>query len=123
MKFTFFSLCFAIYCLNCAFAADTCLTPEVEENLSTFSYKVIENRIYIKPGCVHIGADSIFIKFNNDLIPISNIAVDDEGIYVDAYELTSLLRCGTCKRLYDPDKQYTLCPHADRKKKEKRKNK
>ncbi|MGE4574350.1 MULTISPECIES: hypothetical protein [Parachlamydia] len=91
-------------------------------SISAFSYasndncsiaKIDGNKIYLKPGLVQIAKNGIFINFEEQLIPINHLEMDEEGVYFDAVKMSSEncwrcgfpLICGFCFNLLFPGKQ------------------
>lgn len=79
--------------------------------------QIIEDRVYLKPGCVFVSAKDIFIKVDDDMVPVEAIYCDENGVYVYEYQLSSLIYCNECHRHYNPKTQSVLCPHLLRPKK------
>jgi len=114
-----FILIFAVIisCTSYSACATNSTNRDSENFIEKCAEQIIENRIYLKPGYVFIAAKDIFIKVEDDVVPVEAVFCDGEGIYVYDYQLASLIRCDTCKRPYDPEMQYAICPHLPRQKK------
>lgn len=99
----------------CAFS--TYAFSGYQESLSILgetAEKVIENRLYLRPGSVFVSASGIYVQTEGEFIQVDMVSSDEDGVYIDLDRFSSLVRCGTCKRSYDPSKQYNSCPHGYR---------
>ena len=76
--------------------------------------KIIDDRIYLKPGLTCVAQKDIFVKVDEAVIPLDAVYCDKDGIFVYAHQLGSLVECSTCRRYYDPEKQRPICPHKYR---------
>jgi hypothetical protein len=99
------------------FCATSCADRDSENFMEKCAVKIIEDHIYLKPGCVFVSENDIFIKIDNDIVPLEAIYCDENGVYVYDYQLSSLVYCNECHRRYDPKTQSVICPHLQRPKK------
>lgn len=44
--------------------------------------KVIDDKLYIKAGTIHVGSEGIFLCINGQLVPIPQIEADGEGVFM-----------------------------------------
>ena len=44
--------------------------------------KISEDKLYVKPGTIFVSSDAIFLCFKGQLIPITLIECDEDGIFV-----------------------------------------
>ncbi|EFB40608.1 hypothetical protein pah_c198o025 [Parachlamydia acanthamoebae str. Hall's coccus] len=52
------------------------------------------------------------MDIEGNVMEVENIGFDNDGLFVDLREGFSVdVRCGICKRWYNPQKQSGLCPH------------
>ncbi len=89
-------------------------TQEKTWVLDGIAEKVIDNRLYLRPGNVFVSANGIYVQTGEAFVQVDTVSSDEDGIYVDIDYFASLARCGICKRSYDPYKQYATCPHGYR---------
>lgn len=109
-KLIVFLLAIGCFAASYAYAADSTIV-NFDELVEKCAEKIIHDRVYIKPGSAFVAQKDIFLKIDEDIIPIDSVYRDKDGVFIYAYQLGSLVRCGTCKRLYDPEQQRPICPH------------
>src|ERR1700722_13003929 len=100
---------FACFMVSSAHARN-CACESPETFIVKYAEKVIDDRVYLKSGCVFVASKDIFLKIEEEMMPLEAVYCDENGIYVYAYQL-SLEQCGTCKRYYNPEEQRVMCPH------------
>lgn len=72
----------------------------------------LNTRLYIQPEYVTLTQNGIFVDIEGNVMEVENIGFDNDGLFVDLREGFSVdVRCGICKRWYNPQKQSGLCPH------------
>ena len=79
---------------------------ENELDISSFlrSNKVIDNKVYLKPGTIYVAPDQILLNLDGQLLPIGNLSADAEGIFVTIEEMMMAAKnetwtCRKCKRV------------------------
>jgi len=90
-----------------------------------FSYKIVDDRIYIHPTVIGLaysspkidptsGSHCILIQVEGKLGAINHIFIDEKGIYINKQEAEKSLnpKCTRCHRWFNPNKQYKMCPHT-----------
>lgn len=68
--------------------------------------RVIEGKYYIYPGTVYVAPDGIFLNIDNDLVEISSVFSDKNGVYVTIEELRSAGRTWMCDVCYLDNPSY-----------------
>lgn len=63
--------------------------------------KIEDDKYYVKPGNVWVSPNAILLHVEGQLIPISSLECDAEGIFVRGAN-ESLIRCSKCKSLLLP---------------------
>ena len=89
----------------------TLIANENSELIKLCAGKIVEDRVYLKPGIACISQKEIFVKVDEAVIPLEAVYCDQEGLFIYAYQLGAMIECDTCRRFYDPQKQRAICPH------------
>lgn len=63
-------------------------------DLTSALEKVIDDKLYVKAGTVHVAPEGIFLCINEQMIPISQIEADEEGVFI---KFVGWPRCPLCK--------------------------
>jgi len=77
-----------------------------EDNNTSCIGRVIEGKYYIYPGTVYIAPNGIFLNIDNDLVAISSVFSDKNGVYVTMEELKSVGRTWICDVCYFDNPSY-----------------
>lgn len=112
--FVYFFLLFTCVSLSC-FATEYA-SDEISE---TSIQKIDEHKVYLKPGTVQIAKNGIFIHIDGELLPISHLETDSNGVYFEPQrmEIESCKTCGV--PLLWGKCPNPVCPSKDKKKKKK----
>jgi hypothetical protein len=102
-------LAFLMFCFG-SFASANTIGSERQDWLNKIAAKIDYYRIYLKPGYVFVAEKEIFLKIDEDILPLEVVYCDDYGVYIHDYQL-DLIKCPICKRYYDPDERESYCPH------------
>ena len=57
--------------------------------------KVVENKVYLKPGNIQIAQNGIFITVDGNLMPIDHLEMDSEGVFFEPHRVR-IENCETC---------------------------
>lgn len=74
-------------------------------------------KMYIEPGTTYVSPTGLFVMIEGDLIPISALYSDSEGVYCNAFEVKAVWKCSGCKRTYMDSQGWCDnrdCPHYGR---------
>ncbi len=87
-------ICFFLL-LTCSFL--NCFSTESVPNdySATSIQKVVNNKVYLKPGQVQIAKNGIFITHEGELLAVSHLESDSEGVYFEP-ERMKVESCETC---------------------------
>lgn len=58
------------------------LIPTLSQALGDQFNQQINEKIYVEPSSIYLASDSIYLNINDNLIPISAISADANGLYV-----------------------------------------
>lgn len=67
----------------------------VQDSAVSSVQKVIENKVYLKPGNIQIAQNGIFIMIDGQLMPIDHLEMDQEGVYFEPHRMR-IENCETC---------------------------
>jgi hypothetical protein len=79
--------------------------------LQGFASQEFEEKFYVTPGSVYVAPNAIYVNMDGHLIPVSRIAVDENGVYVEEVLAGRLTFCARCKRWWDTQVHSPFCPH------------
>lgn len=68
-----------------------CFSEETEDSIQ----KMVENKVYLKPGHVQIAKNGIFIHVEGELLPVTHLETDPEGVFFDLQTM-KVEYCETC---------------------------
>lgn len=105
---SFLSLLLGTHFLTHA-VSSTISSTEITEYID--NHTTLDGKFYVEPESVFVCPKMIFIEIQGNLIQTPAIFSDEEGIFIEEYQLAQALFCLKCKRWYDPSKQYYNCPH------------
>lgn len=74
----------------------------------------IDAKLYVQPGTVHVAPNGIFLNVEGHFVPVTQVAIDADGIYVVGYDCVRMVQClnPKCLKRYDADNQSNICPHG-----------
>lgn len=89
--------CFIVVFLlvTCSFLNCFSTEPFADENSESSIQKIVENRVYLKPGSIQIAKNGIFINIDGELLPINHLEMDNEGVYFEPIRM-KMSSCETC---------------------------
>jgi hypothetical protein len=71
-----------------------------------------DGKFYVDPNIVCVSSEGIFIKINNNFIPVESVSMDGGGIFIISYKAVRWVECPICHHIYDADRQSSKCPHG-----------
>lgn len=84
--------------------ANTFDENELDINSFLRSSRVLDNKVYLKPGSVYVAPYQIFLNVEGTLLPIKNLSADGEGVFITVEEIVTAAknktwRCRWCQRV------------------------
>lgn len=112
--------CFIYFFLlaTCSFSNCFSMEADYNENSESSIQKIVDNKVYLKPGSIQIAQNGIFINLEGELLAIDHLESDQEGVYFEPRKL-KIKYCENCEWPLVWGK--CLNPGCKKKKKEKEK--
>jgi ribosomal protein L40E len=113
----FFLVLGIFYAYTFSASANIHLENDLDVNFFLSSSKVVDNKIYLKPGTVYLDCDQILLNIEGQLLNVENLSADNGGIFITVEEILMAVKkneetwtCSKCGRRNGMDVRY--CPRC-----------
>jgi hypothetical protein len=102
------------FLISTIFLTASCFADVSESFLEQNDISEDGTKFYVESGTLLIGSNTIYLKIENNLVPIQAIFCDENGVYINIEDIKRVIKCPKCSRYFNPELYSTICPHTQR---------